>query len=483
MSRYVTIAIFIAWMILAGAQCADNYPREGEVVVLDDSNLEMAIVDFPILFVEFYAEWCGHCQNLKPKWAKLAKTYKERGGKVVFAKIDADKNSKAGERYNIEGFPTLILFMNNEKFEFTDETDVPNIEAFIKKIVEGPVSHLETIAKTIAEGDKVAVLLSSDANSPTSVIFKDICRKHDHITCISTSNKEELRTIAGETTSPSNLYLFKRKGAKVLAFQEELSHVSLDKFFHDHRIELIVHSHDVEDLELLYERKAPPAMIGFFNDENTAEYEAFSKFAHEIGNKGGLKFFVCEKVDGTPIELGPFVGVSQFGRVALLKGSTDYETKRYLLDKPVTVENLRQFHADFKNKKLKVFIRSEEDPGVQSGPIHKITSNTLSKYFPGKLDNFALLVTESHCKKCDRYADLYKKLAEKYGSKLTFGVADVGKNDLHGIEYPEVPSVLFFTKNDKLGAHYSGKSDFEKLESFMKKSLRELFEGQEKVDL
>jgi putative thioredoxin len=37
------------------------------------------------------------------------------GGKVRLAKVDADENMKLAGRYQLRGFPTVILFVNGEE--------------------------------------------------------------------------------------------------------------------------------------------------------------------------------------------------------------------------------------------------------------------------------------------------------------------------------------------------------------------------------
>lgn len=67
---------------------------------------ELINSDKPVL-VDFYADWCGPCQMMKPVLSQL----KEKiGGKATILKVDVDKNKAASTQYKIMGIPTFILF-------------------------------------------------------------------------------------------------------------------------------------------------------------------------------------------------------------------------------------------------------------------------------------------------------------------------------------------------------------------------------------
>ena len=76
-------------------------PATFESVVLDKSK---------VVFVKFFAPWCGHCKALAPVFNKLADIFVEEDS-VIIAELDADKYRAIAEKYGVSGYPTLKVLI------------------------------------------------------------------------------------------------------------------------------------------------------------------------------------------------------------------------------------------------------------------------------------------------------------------------------------------------------------------------------------
>lgn len=71
---------------------------------------DMINADQPVL-VDFYADWCGPCQQMAPVLSELKS---ELDGKANVIKVDVDRNQKASQVYQIRSIPTMILFKKGQ---------------------------------------------------------------------------------------------------------------------------------------------------------------------------------------------------------------------------------------------------------------------------------------------------------------------------------------------------------------------------------
>jgi protein disulfide-isomerase-like protein len=89
------------------------------VIVLTDKNFDEELAKNELMLVEFYAPWCGHCKKLTPEYEGAAEILSKSDPPVALAKVDATEQKALGERFGIQGFPTLFWFRNGEKAEYT----------------------------------------------------------------------------------------------------------------------------------------------------------------------------------------------------------------------------------------------------------------------------------------------------------------------------------------------------------------------------
>jgi len=59
-----------------------------------------------LVFVDFWAEWCGPCKALAPQYEELSEVYEE----ATFLKADTGVSRKTAKEAGIRSIPTIIAF-------------------------------------------------------------------------------------------------------------------------------------------------------------------------------------------------------------------------------------------------------------------------------------------------------------------------------------------------------------------------------------
>ena len=109
-----------------------------------EKEFETLITESPIIFVDFWAEWCGPCKMFGPVFEAASEKHPD----VVFAKVDTEAEQSLAGAAGITSIPTLMAFRDGILlFRQPGALPAPSLEELIGAI---KAADMEEIKKEVA---------------------------------------------------------------------------------------------------------------------------------------------------------------------------------------------------------------------------------------------------------------------------------------------------------------------------------------------
>lgn len=138
----------------------DEATKVDGLYVLSSSNFQ-AHIKSGLHLIKFYAPWCGHCRRLEPTWNDLGKFYENDDG-IKIAKIDCTENSAECSKFEVRGYPTLLLIKDGKKIEkYQGGRDLEAFKKYITAKMSQP--NLEPADEAKKEGVQRGITDLTDA--------------------------------------------------------------------------------------------------------------------------------------------------------------------------------------------------------------------------------------------------------------------------------------------------------------------------------
>jgi thioredoxin 1 len=74
-------------------------------VTMTSANHDETVSD-GIVFIDFWAEWCGPCKRFAPMFEQASEQYTD----ITFAKVDTEDQHELTARYGVRSIPTLVIY-------------------------------------------------------------------------------------------------------------------------------------------------------------------------------------------------------------------------------------------------------------------------------------------------------------------------------------------------------------------------------------
>lgn len=118
-------------------------------LTLTKDNFAETIGDNDIVFIDFWAAWCGPCRAFGPVFESASEAHAD----VVFAKVDTEDQQELAGMFGITSIPTLVAFREKVLvFGEAGALPAPELEKVLAAVKELDMTEVHAqVAKQASE--------------------------------------------------------------------------------------------------------------------------------------------------------------------------------------------------------------------------------------------------------------------------------------------------------------------------------------------
>src|SRR5687768_4651387 len=121
LNTFLTLFLFISFTSVINIVATYDIDEESNSLLLTKQNFHDAEKENDYLLVNFHALWCQYSKRLHPEWIALSQKLRNEASIVKLAKVEAYDEKSLADEYNIEGYPTIKLFIKQQPHDYTGE--------------------------------------------------------------------------------------------------------------------------------------------------------------------------------------------------------------------------------------------------------------------------------------------------------------------------------------------------------------------------
>ena len=446
--------------------CNEEFPFDKDVIVLTDSTFDKAVEKYEYLLVLFYAPWCGHCKKFHPEYEKAAAVLRKEN--LYLAKVDATVEKKLAEKFEIQGFPTVKLFIKGQPIEYTGGRKDSEVINWMRK-KSGPATKdlksVEEVEKFQKDNDVVLIYFGSKKADIEE--FTKVARKNEDFPFAVVESEDVIKKF----TKPGTIVLFKNFDEKKRELTE-IKESAIDEFIDKYSAPKVM-KFDEKAAQIIFGKALPAIML--YASEKSEKWGEYEKLMRTISDKlnGKLKVVLTDIKEGMAARLAEYIGIKENELPSVRIADTRGDFKKYNMEGEINEKNILKFVEDWENKKLKPHLKTAEEPKDNNGDVFIVVGKTFERDVIKNDKDVMLLFYAPWCGHCKalhpKYEEVAKKLKAK-NPKLVMAKIDATENEVESVNISGFPTVKFYpgNKKDKAPLDYNGDRSVEDIIKFIK---------------